>query len=209
MKEYLHRIITQLRKEPRDNLMSALVSVEQEGDRLNELELLGMSISLLAGGHETTTNLIGNGLLALLRRPDQRKRLRENPSLIPTAVEELLRYDSSVQRLERIATVDLEIDGQKIGKGQRLLLMLGAANRDPSHFPDPNNLIITREPNQHLAFAAGIHFCVGAPLARLEIQTVISTLSSRFPKLRLSDEPLSWHQNVAHRGLKSLPVILE
>jgi pimeloyl-[acyl-carrier protein] synthase len=206
MKHYLDGIITELRHKPADNLMSALVAVEEKGDKLSEEELMAMCISLLAGGHETTTNLIGNGVLALLRNPHQLERLRQDPELVPSAVEELLRYDNSVQRLERIATAELEIGGKRISSNQRLLLMLGAGNRDPAQFKDPDELDLGRQPNPHLAFAAGLHFCVGAALARVEIQVAIGTLVRSLPRIQLQSGPPAWHQNVAHRGLEALQV---
>jgi cytochrome P450 len=206
MKHYLQEIVIELRRRPQNNLISALVAAEEHGDKLSEEELLAMCISLLAGGHETTTNLIGNGLLALLKHPLQLQRLRDDPELAPTAVEELLRYDGSVQRLERIALKELEIDGRRISPGDRLLLMIGAANRDPAQFSDPHQLELGRQPNPHLAFAAGPHFCVGAPLARVEIQVAMNSLLCRLPNLKLTDQAPIWQQNVAHRGLKSLNV---
>jgi cytochrome P450 len=206
MADYFRVIVAHRRRHPQSDLISSLIAAEEHGKRLSEGELLAMCNSLLAGGHETTTNLFGNGLLALLRHPDQLRELRQNPALIAGAVEELLRYDSPVQKLERFATQDLELGGHHIRAGQRLWTMLGAANRDPAQFPNPDCLDLRRQPNPHLAFAHGIHFCVGAPLARLEAQIGFATLLSRFPKLELADSVVRWRAILAHRGLESLPV---
>jgi cytochrome P450 len=206
MADYFRAIAVRRRRHPQNDLISGLIAVEDHGQRLSEGELLAMCNSLLAGGHETTTNLFGNGLLALLRHPDQLRELRQTPALIVGAVEELLRYDSPVQRLERFATQDLELGRHRIHAGQRLWPMLGAANRDPAQFPDPDRLDLRRQPNPHLAFAHGIHFCVGAPLARLEGQIGFATLLRRFQKLELADGVVRWRAILAHRGLESLPV---
>ena len=164
-REWLLRLIEARRKQPQDDLISALVAAEERGDMLNETELVATCITLLTAGHETTTGLIGNGLLALLRHPDQLRKLRENPALIGTAVEEFLRFDTSFLRAWRLTAEDVEIGGQPIPEGQTLSLMLGAANRDPAQFEEPDRLDITREPNLHTSFGWGIHFCAGAPLA--------------------------------------------
>lgn len=206
MADYFRDIAALRRRRPQNDLISGLITAEEHGQRLSEGELLAMCNSLLAGGHETTTNLFGNGLLALLRHPGQLRELRQTPDLIVGAVEELLRYDSPVQRLERFATQDLELGRHRIRAGQRLWPMLGAANRDPAQFPDPDRLDIRRQPNPHLAFAHGIHFCVGAPLARLEGQIGFATLLRRFQKLELADGAVQWRAILAHRGLESLPV---
>jgi cytochrome P450 len=206
MADYFRAIVDQRRRDPQSDLISSLSAAEEHGQRLSEGELLAMCNSLLAGGHETTTNLFGNGFLALLRHPDQLNELRQTPALTAGAVEELLRYDSPVQKLERFATQDLELGGHRIRAGQRLWPMLGAANRDPLQFPDPDRLDLQRQPNSHLSFAHGIHFCVGAPLARLEAQIGFATLLRRFPKLELADDAPRWRPILAHRGLESLPV---
>lgn len=189
---------------PREDLISALVIAEEKDDKLTEDELFSMCVQLFFAGFETTEGLIGNGLLALMRNPDQLKMLRDNPSLIGTAVEEFLRYDTSVQRQARVAGVDLEIGGQRILKGQYLLLFIGAANRDPSQFPDPDRLDIGRRENKHVAFGHGIHFCIGAPLARLEAEIAINTILRRFPGLQLMNQSLEWEDLLALRKLKSL-----
>jgi cytochrome P450 len=160
----------------------------------------------MIAGHETTTNLIGNGMLALLRYPEQRQLLSGNPALIVSAVEELLRYDSPVQKMGRIALSDINVAGKQISKGQLVCFSFGAANRDPEQFTTPAQLDIERKPNRHLAFGHGLHYCVGAALARLEGQIAINGLLSRLPKLWLESEDLEWHRNLTLRGLKSLPV---
>jgi cytochrome P450 len=196
----------ELRQSPRDDLLTALVQAEEAGDRLSREELLANTMVLLLGGHETTTNLIGNGLLALLRHPDQLQRLRDDPSLLPTAVEEFLRYDGSIQSIARIATVDQEIRGKLIRAGQRVMTVLGAANRDPEQFERPDELDVGRHPNRHIAFGLGIHFCIGAPLARLEAPIAFRAILERFPNLRLATDRVEWQPNPIFRGLKALPV---
>ncbi len=151
-------------------------------------------------------NVIGNGTLALLRHPDQWALLRSNPDLIKSAVEELLRYDSSIQVASRIATEDLEIGGQKVRKDQEVFLLLGAANRDPEQFPDPDRLDVTRADNGHLAFGGGLHYCLGAPLVRAEAQVALAALVKRLPNLKLATDRLEYQQTVSFRGLKALPV---
>lgn len=163
--EYLHDLLEQRRQSPREDFMRGLIAVEEEGDKLNEAELLALCVLLLFAGHETTANQIGNAVLALLRNPDQLQKLRRKPTLITSAVEELLRYDSSVQRLGRVAAEGIEICGQGIRRGEFVAAMLGAANRDPAHFAEPDSLDIEREQNSHLSFGYGKHYCIGAPLA--------------------------------------------
>ncbi len=207
--DYLHALFEEKRSNPKDDLVSALVRAEEAGDRLSEDELLGMVFLLLVAGHETTVNLIGNGVLALLQHPDQLRKLKEDPSLIKPAVEELLRYDGPVETsTERFAREDVEIGGQVIPRGEMVLVVLAAADHDPERFPDPDELDITRTDNRHLAFGKGIHHCLGAPLARMEGQIAISTLLRRMPNLRLkgSPESLTWRPGLVLRGLRSLPV---
>jgi cytochrome P450 len=170
---YLRRIIAQRRREPKADLISALVAVEERGEVLTERELVVMCSLLLIAGHETTVNLIGNGTLALLQHPDELQRLRATPALLGSAIEELLRFDSPVQMTGRIVTQDLEIGDQRIKQGDFVLPLLGAANRDPAQFHDPEKLELGRSPNAHVAFGRGIHFCLGAPLARVEAQAAI------------------------------------
>jgi cytochrome P450 len=163
-------------------------------------------ILLLVAGHETTVNLIGNGTLALLRHPDELRRLRENPALIASAVQELLRYDGPVQRTARIPSAAVTIGGLTIEAGEMVMPFIGAADRDPAHFPDPDRLDIARSDNRHIAFGLGIHFCLGAPLARLEGQIAINTLVQRLPKLALATDRPEFRQSLTLRGLKTLPV---
>jgi pimeloyl-[acyl-carrier protein] synthase len=202
---YLRRVIAERRARPRADLISALVAVEERGDSLSEPELVVMCNLLLVAGHETTVNLIGNGTLALLRHPDELDRLRSVPELIGSAIEELVRFDSPVQMTGRIVTDDLDLGGQSIRAGDWVLPLLGAANHDPAQFAQPEQLDLTRNPNPHLGFGRGIHFCLGAPLARVEAQVAIGTLVQRVPTLRLAGEPVRRKQ-ITLRGLASLPV---
>ena len=202
---YLRGIIAQRRRQPREDLISALVAVEERGDVLSEPELVVMCSLLLIAGHETTVNLIGNGMLALIEHPAALEQLRSHPGLIQSAVEELLRFDSPVQLTGRIASQPVELGGQTIAAGDWVLPLLGAANRDPLQFAEPDRLDLERNPNPHLAFGRGIHFCLGAPLARLEGQIAIGALVQRFSKLELAGQPLRRDQ-ITLRGLSALPV---
>jgi len=204
--DYFRALIAERRAAPRGDMLSDLIAAEEAGDKLSEDELLATCILLLVAGHETTVNLIGNGTLALLRHPDQLRRLREDPGLIASAVEELLRYDGPVQRTARIPREDITIGGRTIGKGEMVMPFLGAADRDPAQFPEPDRLDITRADNRHIAFGWGIHFCLGAPLARVEGQIAINTLVGRLPKLALATDRPEFRQSLTLRGLKSLPV---
>lgn len=204
---YLRPLVTQRRQQPRNDLISKLIAIEVRGDRLTESELFSTCITLILAGHGTTTNLIGNGLLALLRHPDQLDTLRNDPALIEVAVEELLRYDSPLQRIWRMATEDVEIGGNQIRKGQIVLPTMGAANRDPTEFSEPDRLNIRRPDNPHVALGTGIHLCVGGPLARVQGAIAINALLQRLPSLQLETEALEWEANLFHRGLKSLPVV--
>src|SRR5213593_2041883 len=204
--DYFRALIAERRTSPRGDLLSALIAAEEAGDKLSEDELLATCILLLVAGHETTVNLIGNGTLALLRHPDQLRRLRETPGLIASAVEELLRYDGPVQRTARIPSTDVTIGGRSIGKGEMVMPFIGAADRDPAQFPDPDRLDLARTDNRHIAFGWGIHFCLGAPLARVEGQIAIDALVRRLPKLELvTDEP-EYRESLTLRGWKTLPV---
>ena len=204
--DYFRGLIAQRRASPRGDLLSALIAAEEAGDKLNEEELLATCILLLIAGHETTVNLIGNGVLALLRNPGELKRLRETPGLITTAVEELLRYDGPVQRTARVASAEATIGGRTIAKGEMVMPFIGAADRDPSQFPDPDRLDLTRADNRHIAFGWGIHFCLGAPLARVEGQIAIDALVRRLPRLELMTDAPEYRQSLTLRGLKTLPV---
>jgi cytochrome P450 len=206
MGAYFRGIIAERRKQPKDDLLSGLIAAEERGEALSEQELLATCILLLAAGNETTTNLIGNGTLALLRNPDQLALLREHPELVESAVEEFLRYDGPVQGTARVAMEEIEIGGQVINEGQIAFTMLAAADRDPAVFPDPDALDITRTENRHIAFGYGIHFCLGAPLARAEAQIAFVTMLRRLPDLRLDAEEPQWGGTFILRGLKSLGV---
>jgi cytochrome P450 len=206
---YIRKLVRKRRAEPRDDLVSALAQAEEAGDTLSDDELMAMVFLLLAAGHETTVNLIGNGTLALLEHPDQLDKLRNDPALIKPAVEELLRYTSPVEMAtERYAREDAAIAGATIPRGEMVFAVLASANRDGRQFADPDTLDVAREPNKHLAFGLGPHFCLGAPLARLEAQIAINTLLRRFPDLRLAAAPAAprWRRGLLLRGLESLPV---
>jgi cytochrome P450 len=208
MTEYFVPIIDERRRHPGDDLLSALIAAEDDGDRLTRDEVIANLILLLFAGHETTVNLIGNGTLALMRHRDQWQRLCADPSLARRAVEELLRYDSPVQLTSRNAAVDVEVGGKTIEAGQHVIFILGSANRDPDVIADPDTLDITRPDVRHLSFGGGIHFCVGAPLARLEGEIAFESLVTEFPGLRLSGEDLEWREMLVLHGLKALPVQL-
>lgn len=204
--DYFRSLLPERKKRPRGDLLSLLIEAEEQGDKLSEGELLATCVLLYIAGHETTVNLIGNGLLALLRHPAELERLRGDASLTQSAVEELLRYDGPVQRTARITNADVEISGHKIPKGAMVVAVIGAANRDPAHFPDPDRLDVSRPDNRHIAFGFGIHFCLGAPLARLEGQITLETLLRRLPRLVLAIERPEWRDSQVLRGLKALPV---
>lgn len=205
--DYFKILVAKRRKDPQEDLLSALIAAEEQGDHLTEEELIATAVLLLGAGHETTMNLIGNGLLALLRNPEQLEKLKADPSLIQGAVDECLRYDGPVQMTARTALEDIEIEGKTITKGQQAVIVLAAANRDPAHFVDPDRFDITRKDNPHIAFSHGIHYCLGAPLARVEAQIALTTLLRRLPKLRLASDELEWRETVTLRGLKALPVV--
>jgi cytochrome P450 len=204
--DYLGEIVDRTRAHPGDNLLSELVAVEEQGDRLTEDELIANCLLLLAAGHETTTNLIGNGLYALLSHPMQAETLRRDPAGLPVAVEELLRYDSPIQWTTRYANETIVLGDTRLEAGQFLMLGLGAANHDPAQFTDPNRLDISRQEGRHLAFGYGVHYCLGSALARLEGQIALGTLLRRFPALRLTGEPPHRRPNLVFRALESLVV---
>jgi cytochrome P450 len=208
LEEYLLEVVRARRGEPREDLISGLVRAEASGDRLTGGELLEMCILLTIAGLETTTNLIGNGVNALLDYPDEAGRLRTEPKIVATAVEELLRFDSPIQVSGRVPMEDIKVDGKVLRAGQMVGILLGAANRDPEEFPEPARLDLGRTPNRHVAFSRGIHFCLGAPLARLEGAIAIPALFRRFPGMSRAGEPERRH-NVHVRGLATLPVTLE
>ncbi|MFE8601943.1 cytochrome P450 family protein [Archangium violaceum] len=208
---YLRKLIAQRRTSLGDDLLSALIQAEEAGDKLTPDELVSMAFLLLVAGHETTVNLISGGTLALLQNPEQLERLRKEPDLIGPAVEELLRYASPVEvSTERVTREDITVGGVTIPRGDLVFAVLASANRDERQFKDPNTLDLGREPNKHVSFGLGIHYCLGAPLARLEGQIAIQTLVNRFPNLRLSKpaESLKWRTGVLMRGPKQLPVKL-
>ena len=203
---YFRPIIEARRAEPRDDIVSALARAEDDGGRLTERETLNMLRLLLTAGNETTANLIGNGILALLRHPEQLQRLRNDPSLIPAAVEELLRFDSPVQADFRRVLVDCEVNGFALRKRDNVVLLLGAANRDPDVFEDPDRLDVGRSQGSHLSFGRGIHHCLGAPLARLEGRIVLEMLLEQFPQMGLLGERPWFRKGIVLRGLQSLAV---
>src|SRR5947207_1245088 len=185
MTEYFRRAIERLRRQPREGLIHSLMTAEIDGDRLNEEEVIANCIVTMVGGQETTTNLIGNGLLTLLRHPDALARLRDDAAIVPSAVEELLRYESPSQQTARLAPADTELGGQPIKRRHAVIAVMAAGNRDPERFPDPDRLDLARADNRHLAFGWAAHFCFGAPLARIEGQVAFATLLERLPRLAL------------------------
>jgi cytochrome P450 len=207
--DYFRHIIAGHRMHPSNDLLQGLIAAEDRGDVLSEDELLGNCMLLLAAGHGTTTHLIGNGLLALLRSPGQLRLLRDDASLIAPAVTELLRYDGTVQMTARTAKEDVLIGEQQVRAGDHVVTVLAAANRDPAQFPDPDRLELRRHENRHVAFGHGIHFCVGAPLAMLEAQVALGTLVRRLPTMRLDTDALSWEPSQTFRGLRELSVTWE
>ena len=211
MRSFFERLIAERRAKPQADLVTALVQAEADGDRLTQDELLAMIFLLLLAGHETTVNLIGNGVLALLEHPDQLALLRANPELIDSAIEELLRFTNPVQQPTfRYARENLELGGQHIQRGDIVLPLLASANRDESVFAHPDVLDIRRKPNRHVAFGLGVHYCLGAPLARLEARIALDAIVQRYPKLRLAttSAQLQWRGGPALRGLRSLPIQL-
>jgi cytochrome P450 len=203
---YFRDAIGKMREHPREGLIHSFMTAEVNGDRLTEEEIIANCVVTMVGGQETTTNLIGNGLLTLMRNSEQLAQLRDNPSLIPSAVEELLRYESPSQHTGRIAREDVQIGDKQIRKGQAVMAIMAAANRDPERFPDPDRLILDRSDNKHLAFGWSSHFCFGAPLARMEGQIAFETILRRLPNLEVAPGPLTWRNNSGLRGLTALPV---
>ena len=203
--EYFRQLVARRRGHPADDLLSALMAAEEAHDRLSVNELLGTCQLLLVAGHETTTNLIGTGLLTLIRHPEAQQQLGSTPALLPLAIEELLRFESPVQQVRRVALEDIEIGNTRIPRGQLVIICLAAANRDSEVFDDANSLNLGREPNPHLAFGHGIHFCLGASLARLEAQIAFGCVLQRLKDIQLTGEPV-WSSNKVIRGLRSLPI---
>jgi cytochrome P450 len=206
MTGYFRAAIREQERNPRDGLIHSLMTAEVDGARLTEEEVIANTIVTMVGGQETTTNLIGNGLLTLLKNLEQLALLRDNPSIIESAVEELLRYESPSQHTARLAPDDVMLGGKLIRKRDAVMAVMAAANRDPERFPEPDRLDLTRKDNRHLAFGWAAHFCFGAPLARMEGQIAFATLLRRLPDLKLEPARLEWRENLGLRGLKSLPV---
>jgi pimeloyl-[acyl-carrier protein] synthase len=207
MQQYIHEAVREIRRNPREGLIHSLLTAEVDGDRLSEEEVVANTIVTMVGGLETTTNLIGNGVLTLLRNPDQMTKLRNDLTLIPSAVEEMLRYESPSQHTARLAPCDRELGGKQIRKRQAVIAVMAAANLDPERFPDPDRFDISRQDNRHLAFGYAAHYCFGAPLARVEGQIAMDALLRRFTNLGLSEpQTLVWRTNLGLRGLNSLKV---
>ncbi len=203
---YFRDTIRRLKEHPQEGLVHSLMTAEVNGDRLTEEEVVANSIVTMVGGLETTTNLIGNGVLTLLRNPGELKRLQADPTLVPAAVEEMLRYESPSQHTGRLAPQDVDLGGKTIRKGQAVMAVMAAANRDPERFPEPDRFDIARTDNRHLAFGYAAHFCFGAALARVEGTEVFQALLRRLPELELQPGNLVWRNNLGLRGLISLPV---
>jgi pimeloyl-[acyl-carrier protein] synthase len=208
MTSYFRDTIRKMKDDPnpREGLVHSLMTAEVDGDRLTEEEVVANSIVTMVGGLETTTNLIGNGVLSLLRHPAEFQRLKADPSLVPSAVEEMLRYESPSQHTGRIAPDDVELGGKMIRKGQAVMAVMAAANRDPERFPEPDRFDITRKDNRHLAFGYAAHFCFGAALARVEGQEVFEAIIRRFASLEMLPGTLTWRNNLGLRGMINLPV---
>jgi len=204
---YFRDLFERRRKEPGDDITSELLSVANDGEKLSDEELIGNIILLFGAGHETTVNMLGNGMLHLLSNPEEWNTLKNDPSLVPNAVEEMLRFDSSVQMTGRVAFEDIEINGVTIPKGEQILTLLGAANRDPEQYDNPEKFKVNRQNVQPTSFGGGIHHCLGAPLARLEGEIALASLIKRLPNLRLADDEPDWRKTFTLRGLSRLPVI--
>ena len=204
---YFQNAVLSQRKTPRPGLVQSLMTSEVNGDRLTDEELVANCIVTMVGGQETTTNLIANGMLTLLRNSEHLARLRGDPQIMPAAVEELLRYESPSQQTARLAPDDVVLGGKQIRKRDAVIAVMAAGNRDPERFPDPDRLDFDRDDNRHLSFGWAAHFCFGAPLARIEAQVAFRTLLARFPVLELTAEKLVWRENLGLRGLKSLPLL--
>jgi cytochrome P450 PksS len=206
---YIRKLVNTRRADPQDDLITALIQATESGDQMSEDELVAMIFLLLIAGHETTVNLIGNGTLALIEHPDQMAKLRENPALIKPAIEELVRFTSPVEMAtERYALEDIALAETTIPRGRLVFAVIASANRDADYFENPDVLDIAREPNRHLSFGQGVHYCLGAPLARMEAQIAIQTLLNHFPSLNLGvpAEQIQWRQGLVLRGLEALPL---
>jgi cytochrome P450 len=206
LEEYLRAAIEERRARPADDLLSTLIKARDQDDRLSDRELLSTCTALLFGGHETTTNLIGNGLYVLLGHPEQRAMIQRAPELMPGAIDEILRYECPVQRMGRVAVEDIEIRGRRIRAGERVYMVMGAAHRDPDKFAEPDRFDVQRRGEKHLAFGLGPHYCLGAALGRMEGEIALSTLLRRFPGMEMVDQEIAWLDNLTVRGLRSLRV---
>jgi cytochrome P450 len=206
MCKYFHSAVEQIREHPRPGLIHSFLTAEIDGDRLTEDEVVANTIVTMVGGQETTTNLIGNGVLTLLRHPDELARLRADLSLVPSAVEEMLRFEPPSQHTARLAPADAELGGRPIRKRQAVIAVMAAGNRDPERFPAPNRFDIMRKDNRHLSFGWAAHFCFGAALARIEGQVAFEAMLRRLPYWALADEKLVWRTNLGLRGLTGLPI---
>jgi cytochrome P450 len=203
---HLERLIEEVRARPREDLLTHLAG-EHDGEQLSDRELVATCVVILLAGHETTANLIANGLLSLLRNPEQLALVRDSPELMPSAVEELLRFEGPVQRLRRVARVETELGGRRIAAGDLVMAFLGAANRDPEVFNDPDQLDVQRDP-KHVTFGYGVHFCVGAALSRIEAPIALNAILARFPHVRVAADDVRWKPNIVFRGLEALPLEL-
>ncbi|HKJ23372.1 MAG TPA: cytochrome P450 [Myxococcota bacterium] len=206
--DYFRVLLAERRAHPTDDLLSAMIAAEEDGERLEEIDLLALSSLLLVAGHETTSNLIASSVLLLLRFPDERKRLQDDLGLLATAVDEFLRYESPIQLTDRAVLHDTEVGGQPVRRGQMVAAVLAAANRDPAHFPDPDRLDVGRSGEAHLAFGQGAHFCLGSQLAKLEAEVAIGALLRRFPDFSGEPRPSGWRRSMIVRGPESLHVKL-
>lgn len=209
MTAYFQKAIEQIRKQPRPGLIQSFLEAEVDGDRFTEEEVVANTIVTMVGGQETTTNLIGNGMLTLLRHPGELQRLQQDSSLIPSAVEEMLRFEPPSQQTARLAPNDVELGGKLIRKRQAVIAIMAAGNRDPERFPEPDRFDIARKDNRHLSFGWAAHFCFGAALARIEGQVAFEALLRRFRNFRLESGPLVWRKNLGLRGLTALPITFE
>jgi pimeloyl-[acyl-carrier protein] synthase len=206
MTQYFNSAIAQIRKHPREGLIHSFLTAEVDGDRFTEGEVIANTVVTMVGGMETTTNLIANGALTLLRNSDELTKLKSDHSLIPSAVEEMLRYEPPSQHTARLAPYDIELGGKKIRKNQAVIAVMAAGNRDPERFPDPDRFDISRTDNRHLSFGWAAHFCFGAALARIEAQAAFEGILQRIPRLQLAQDPLVWRTNLGLRGLTALRV---
>jgi len=206
--DYFRELLALRRAEPGEDLLSAMIAAEENGESLSEPDLLALSVLLLVAGHETTSNLIGDSVLALLAHPGERKRLSDDPGIIGSAVDEFLRFESPIQLTDRAALEDCEIGGRRIRRGQLVVAALAAANRDPKIFPDPDRLDLGRRDNHHLAFSLGSHYCLGSQLAKLEAELAIGGLLRRFPDFSGDSEPPAWRRSMIIRGPESVPLLL-